>query len=71
MSRSKMLILSLDSIKDGAHDAGPELYGERFAGPEHRVADGDAGSLFVNLRGVTRVYKTQVSSDVISVKSAL
>ena len=54
MSRSKMLILSLDSIKDGAHDAGPELYGERFAGPEHRVADGDAGSLFVNLRGVTR-----------------
>ena len=41
---------SLDTVKDGAHDARPELDGERLAGPEDRVAHCHAACLLINLK---------------------
>lgn len=42
---------ALDAVEDRAHDAGPELHGEGLLLPQHRVADGEAGGVLVDLDG--------------------
>ena len=39
----------LDSVKDGAHDAGAELHGQGLACSEDRVANSQAAGLLVHL----------------------
>ena len=47
---------SLDTVEDGAHDAGPELDRERLARPQHGVAHGHAGRLLVDLWRVEETH---------------
>ena len=46
---SQISLVPLDSVKDGAHDAGAELHGQRFACSEDGIAHGQAAGLLVNL----------------------
>ena len=41
----------LDAVEDRTHDAGAELDRQGLTGPQDRVADGDAGSVLVDLEG--------------------
>ena len=48
-SNKKYLKRSLNSVKNIVHDAGPELHGERGAGPVDGVPDRKTGSFLVHL----------------------
>jgi hypothetical protein len=41
---------ALDTIKDGAHDAGTQLYRQRLSRPEHGITHRHTASFLVHLR---------------------
>jgi hypothetical protein len=41
---------ALDTVKDGAHDAGTQLYRKRLPCPEHGVTHRHTAGLLVHLR---------------------
>lgn len=55
----KHQLADLDTVEDGAHDAGTELDGQGLSAPQDGVADGQAGSVLVHLKQRTKNKKVE------------
>ena len=54
---------ALDPVENTLQDTRAELERERLAGPEHRVADSDAGGLLIRLNGGLVAFESDDLTD--------